>query len=111
MRDGAAVLGAARRHLVASQIPRSRLEQADDLRAVPRRRRLLRPMAAEVLDAASEPGGIVVRRRPAGARHKFVERDRALGCFGPADTAFPVILDDDLVIGESYRNHNDSAFH
>src|SRR6516225_8047753 len=65
-------LGVAWRAPAASQIPRPVFERIDNLRAVPRVARFFRPVAAEVLEPASEPGGVFGQNGSIGiAGHKI----------------------------------------
>jgi len=83
-------LGVPRRHLVGGQIEGALLDQVDKFGAGSRRSDFFRPMAAEVLQPASEPDGVFGQNGSIGvAGHKIAEVERAVGCFGPADALHP----------------------
>ena len=82
-------LGVAWRQPAASQIPRPRFDQADDLRAG----------AGVVERRHPEPDAIFRQNRPMGGGPKVVEPERAVWCFDPTD-AFPPPFDASGAVGQ-----------
>ena len=83
-------LGVPRRHLVGGQIEGALLDQVDKFGAGSRRSDFFRPMAAEVLQPASEPDGVFGQNGSIGvAGDKIGEVERAVRCFDPTDAFAP----------------------